>query len=85
MFLSLTMSKFLFDGKSHLKELAISEVTDFQLNISSITNIIQRFSSLFKNTCLQELNNLQKLKPGICPKLMETLDTSLPFQKNSKN
>ena len=79
------MSKFLFDGKFHLKELAISEVTDFQLNISSITNIIQRFSLLFKNTCLKELNNLQKLKPGICPKLMETLDTSLPLQKNSKN
>ena len=54
------MNKFLFDGKArvHLKELAISEVTDFQLKMSSFTNIIQRISPLFKNTFLKELNNL---------------------------
>ena len=60
LFLSLTMNRLLFAGKArvHLKELAISEVTDFQLKMSSLTNIIQRFGSFFKKTYLQELNNL---------------------------
>ena len=60
LFLSLTTNKLLFAGKVrvHIKELAIGEVTEFQLKLSSFTNIIQRFSSPFKNTCLQELNNL---------------------------
>ena len=81
------MNRLLFAGKArvHLKESVISEVTDFQFKMSSFTNIIQRFGSLFKNTCLQELNSLSEHKPGVCPKLMETLDTSLLFQKNSQN
>ena len=60
LFLSLTMNRFLFAGKArvHIKELANGEVTDFQLKLSSFTNIIQGFSSPCKNTCLQELNNL---------------------------
>ena len=51
---------FVVKARLHLKELAISAVTDFYLKMSSFTNIIQRFRSLFKNTCLQELNNLKK-------------------------
>ena len=76
------MNRFLFAGKArvHIKELAIREVTDFQLKLSSFTNINQRFSSPFKNTCVQELNNLEDHEPGICPKIMETLDTRLHFQ-----
>ena len=55
------MNRLLFAGKArvHLKELAITEVTDSRLKMGSFTNIIQRFGSFFKNTCLQELNNLR--------------------------
>ena len=59
-FLSLTRNRLLFDRKArlHLKELVISEVTNFQQKMSSFANIILMFCSLFKNTCSQELNNL---------------------------
>ena len=54
------MNRLLFAGKArvHLKDLVVSKVTEFQLKISSFTNVIQRFGSIFKKTCLEELNNL---------------------------